>query len=428
MKKQIYIRIYAQKSLIIGLIIFSGLSCTVREKLNPFDPNGRLNLNLSIVSTEQDVRLSWDRPNLEGYTGFNIHRRWEGIDSTYKIIASNLPPDSRSYTDSYLSYRQHYSYYITLVSEGIESKPSNTVSITPGPGTVWIADKWGYQLLHTTYDVEHMIASYSTNWPPTDLAVARELNTGLILYNEYGYMEGIVLNPLQSRQVIASVAHPFRVVYDPSAASFWVIDSSGYLYQLNASTFQLVPISSTLINPVQISISSQANRINIVDRRSKKILFFDRNGNYVSEISTIQGQALQQPERYAATSNLSRSWIVDRTGNGDLIYTRTASDEDFQCIDTLADAGDLSLTSDRDLVWIVSFDNLDASIMQLSATGTRPLELRGYYNPYDIEIDRYDQTLLVADTGNGRVLHYDNNDQILGRYLNLYYPVKVVVE
>jgi hypothetical protein len=412
----------------MGLFIFSGLSCAIREKLNPFDPNGHLNLNLDVFSTGQAVELSWDRPNLEGYTGFNIHRRQEGVDSSYKIIAENIPSERRTYTDDYLMYRQRYSYYITVVSEGIESKPSNTVSIVPGPGEVWIVDKWGYQLVHTTYDVEHVIGRYLTNWPPTDCAIAGDLNTGLILYNEYGIIEGIELASLENRQLITSVAHPYGVVYDPGAGGFWVIDSSGYLYQINASTFQLTALSPALGKPVQISISLQAGYINIVDQKLKKIITFDREGNKVSEISTVQGHALLQPERFAVTSNLGRFWLIDDSGEWDRIYTRAASDEDFQCIDSLSAAGDLSLTNDPSLVWIVSLNGTESSIMQLSASGTRQLELKGYYDPYDIEINRYDRTLLVADTGNSRVLHYDTGYQILGMYLNLYFPVKVIVE
>jgi hypothetical protein len=67
--------------------------------------------------------------------------------------------------------------------------------------------------------------------------------------------------------------------------------------------------------------------------------------------------------------------------------------------------------------------------VQLSADGTRQTNLPDYfYNPYDIEINPYDGTMLVVDTGNGRVIHYDRNKEVIGMIGNLNFPVKVVIE
>jgi hypothetical protein len=414
--------------LMICVLSWLSWSCAERGKNNPFDPNGQLKIYLNVTSNEQGVELSWDKPNLEGYSGFRIHRRWEGVDSTFRIIETNLPPESRQYIDKNASYLERYSYYLTVIGEGIESKPSNTVSIVPGPGDVWIVDKWGYQLVHSTYDVEHVVANYYTNWPPTDLAIATNLQKGLILYNNDGIIEGFDMISLQSLAQITTIKHPFKVLYDQEVTSFWVIDSSGYLYRIDASTFEVHLVPSILDKPVLISISGQGGHIDIVDQGLNKIIKLDHNGNYFAEINTVQGHPLVQPESYVESPDLRHFWLVDDTGNWDRIYARPDPGNDFQCLDSLAAAGDISCMNDSALIWIVNLDNFDSSVLQLSASGTRQLELTGFYNPYDLEINRYDGTLLVADSGNRRVVHYDRHQQVLGTNFNLNFPIKVMVE
>jgi hypothetical protein len=428
MKNISYIGEIGYRLLALGVLALSVLSCADRAKLNPFDPTGQLNLNLSITSRDQEVRLSWDQPNLDGYSGFTIHRRQDGVDSTYKIIATDIRPEYRQYIDHDATYQQRYSYYLTVVSAGIESKPSNTVSIVPGPGEVWIVDKWGFQVVHTTYDVEHVIASYYTNWPPTDMAIAEDFQRGLILYNDAGMMEGIDLISMQPLLRITTVGHPFGSAYDKAIGAFWVIDSSGFLYRIHASTFQVAAFSLILDKPTRISVSEQAGRISLVDQKLKKIIYFDHNGNYISEISSVQNRSLILPERYAESRDLLQFWLIDDGGEWDRIYTRNINNEDFQCIDSLPAAGDISPAANNTLSWVVNYDDIDSSVLQLSASGTRQIELRGFYNPYDLEINRYDGTLLIADSGNRRVVHYNDHHQILGTNFNLNFPVRVIVE
>jgi hypothetical protein len=403
-------------------------SCAEREKQNPFDPNGKLYLNLNVTTSGPEVELSWDKPNLEGITGFRIYRRQEGLDSNYKIIESNLPPEYRQYTDDQVVYQERYSYYLTIIGADIESKSSNIVSIVPGPGEVWIVDKWGYQLVHSTYDVEHVVANYYTNWPPTDLALAASLQKGLILYNDYGIIEGFDMLSRESLTQITTITHPFKVIYDPEVTSFWVIDSTGYLYRIDASTFQVQLVPCILDKPVQISISGLGGHIDIVDQGLNKIIKLDHNGNYISEISTVQNRPLVQPERYLENPDLQNYWLVDDSGTWDRIYARTNPAEDFKCLDSLTAAGDISCAADSARLWVVKLDNFASAVLQLSASGTRQIELTGFYNPYDLEINRYDGTLLVADSGNKRVVHYDRHHQVLGINFNLNFPIKVMVE
>jgi DNA-binding beta-propeller fold protein YncE len=260
------------------------------------------------------------------------------------------------------------------------------------------------------------------------MAIAKERNIGLILYDEIGIVEVLDLNTLQALDQITSISHPYQTVYDAQTAMFWIVDSTGYLYKLNALSYQVILVSGTLGKPVHVSISKNSGTVNVVDQEAKKVIKFDRNGTIRSEITYIQDQPLIRPERFLESEENGRQWLVDDAGVWDRIYCHTMTMDDFLYIDSLNATGDLVPVLGDTLIWIVNFNGIDSSVMQLSASGTRPLEIKGLYIPYDIEINPNDGTLLIADTGNGRVLHYDAAFKLIGKFSNLNFPVKVIAE
>ena len=89
---------------------------------------------------------------------------------------------------------------------------------------------------------------------------------------------------------------------------------------------------------------------------------------------------------------------------------------------------DLVVDPSDETCWYISFTIGNSSAVQLSPDGTRQSELDGFNNPLDIQINPYDGTLLVVESSNYRVLHYDHSLSLLGE-LNIFnFPVKVRIE
>jgi len=414
--------------IIIVLTLTFLFSCAEREKQNPFDPTGSAPITLSVTSRGQRVDLSWSNPDLSDFTGFNVYRKKETSDSAFNLLAIIQSSGTRNYSDNNVEFRQLYSYYVTIVGQNQESKPSNTVSITPGPGYNWVVDKWGFQIIKTTYDAEHLVLYYYTNYPPSDMAVAKPFRIGLITFPSAGLVEVIGLINGDLIETIDQITYPYVIAYDSSASNFWLGDSSGYLYKIDAETRNVELISSALRKPIFIHIAEQVGLISVVDLNLKEIVQFDRAGDVVNKITEINGQSLSGPRRFLYNEKYDRYWLSDGISSMDFIYTKNRIDDQFMCIDTLPQAIDLELSKYDDKIWLIDFKGFNSSLVQLSHTGIRQLEISGLYEPFDIQVNKYDGTLLIAESGRGRLLHYNNELQLLGMFTPLNFPVKVIVE
>jgi hypothetical protein len=414
-----------KKSLLILVLLI--LACAERSRDNPFDPTGDIKLNLQVLSFDKKVELSWQNPSVEGYTGFNIYRKAEGLDNSFKKIASGIAASQRFYQDRDITYGYTYSYYLTITGVDIESKPTEQVSILPGPGLNWIADKWGYQIVKTTYDLMHPIFFYQTNWPPTNLAISAELNHVLILYLDTGMMEKITLNG-EYLQAYSDIGYPYDIAYEPQESLFWIIDSSGALYTLDTRTDQFKTITTGLSKPTAISIAPLSDLISVVDRLQRKIFQFRHDGSLYQTISRTNGKWLSGPTRYEIDEVHDREWLIDRNEEIDYIYTKSRQAENFNLIDSVYFSGDLAINALDGTCWYLSYNAQNSAVLQLSPDGTRQSEIDGFYNPYDIQTNPYDGTLIVVDSGRHRVIHYDETPAVLGLADFFNFPVKIRIE
>jgi hypothetical protein len=409
--------------ILLCLLFFA---CAERGKENPFDPSGSTPLNLSVSSHGKRVDLSWNNPDLTNYIGFNIYRKEESEKSSYKLIEA-VSHGTRKFSDRDVEYQKRYNYYVVVVGNGQESKPSNTVSILPGPGYNWIVDKWGFQVLKTTYDTEHIIMNYYTNYPPTDIAIAKSYDIALITYSDVGLIDIIDLSG-NFIETIDQIAYPYNVMYDSTSSSFWLADSSGSLFRINAEDRNVQLVSSSLKKPMDITIAQREGTINVVDNGVRKIYQFNRNGNVINEISEVNGRSLSWPKKYLHDEFNQRIWLADSVEQQDIIYTTEAEQIEFSCVDTLFSASHFVLDKFHDSIWMINVGRNYSSVVQLSSAGLRQLVISNLDRPKDIEINPYDGTLLIVETGKRRILHFSSSQELIGSYSLLNYPLKVIIE
>lgn len=403
------------------------ISCTEREQDNPFDPNGEIPLYLSAHSISENVRLSWNSPNIVDYSGFNIYRRSENSGQDFTRIVE-LSRNVREYTDTTISYGTTYVYYIRLASGNLESRPSEPVPVTPGPGINWIVDETSYQVRKVSYDMSYTFIVYDA-YPnmPTDMAVSNSLNTGVILYNRASLIEKIDLSA-NLLDTFDQIEYPYAVSYDPVGTLFWIVDSSGYLYTLDTKSNIIRNVFASFSKPIAIDIAPTKNLISVVDAGAKEVVQFNRSGVLVNRITSINENSLEGPYRYVIDEAHDRCWLVDGNSNIDYIYTKSFNDEEFFLADSSLNAGDIAVSRFSELAWYVSFARNQSVVLQLSAEGTRQLELAYFFNPYDLHVNQYDGSLIVVDSWNHKVLHYNESNRLIGKIENLIFPVKVVVQ
>jgi len=415
--------------ILCGLILT--LSCSERNKGNPFEVSGDISLLLNITSSDKRVELSWTSPVVDGYTGFNIYRKAEGFEDSFKRIASNLPPGTRKYIDDDIQYERTYIYNITITGLDVESRPSKNVRISPGPGYIWIVDKWGYQIIKTTYDLQKQILFYDTDSPPTNMALSKDLGVGIILYLNSNTVDKINLNGKRIMRY-NQIEYPMDIVYDSADSLFWIVDSSGILYSLDSKSDQIEKVSQSLTKPTSLSMDIERGLVSVIDRGKKEIVLFNRRGERFQTITSINEEKLSNPLQFAIDELNDRTWLIDREYEFDYIYAKGPGENDYTLLDSVqykSDLnGDIEINKNDETSWFISYNKQNSTVVQLSATGSRQLVLSGYYDPYDILINPYDGTLLVADSGHSIVLHYNRNNTIIGQSQSLQFPVKVLVE
>jgi hypothetical protein len=123
-----------------------------------------------------------------------------------------------------------------------------------------------------------------------------------------------------------------------------------------------------------------------------------------------------------------RCWLVDGNANIDYIYTKSLEENEFFLADSALNAGDVAISLSSEHAWYVSFNSDESVVLQLSASGTRQLELKYFFNPYDIHVNPYDGSLLVVDSWNGKIVHFNEANKVIGEAENLVFPVKVIVQ
>jgi hypothetical protein len=403
------------------------ISCSERERDNPFDPTGDLPVDIRVRSIDKTVALSWNSPDIVDYTGFNIYRKADAVEQSFSQIAT-LSRFTRDYTDTTISFGTTYTYYIRLASGSLESRPSESVTVTPGPGFNWIVDETSFQVRKLSYDLSYTFLAYDT-YPgmPTDMAISTELATGVILFNRFSKVQEIDLSA-NLKGEYKQIKYPYAVGYDPVGTLFWIVDSSGYLYTLNTQSNAVRIISQSLSNPIAIDIAPEMNLISVVDAGSREILQFNRSGTMVDKITSVNGRLLEGPYRYVIDERHDRCWLVDGNSIIDYIYTKDLDDNEFFLADSALNAGDIEVSLSSEEAWYVSFNRSESVVLQLSATGTRQLELAYFFNPFDILVNPYDGSLLVVDSWNGRIAHYNGSNALIGEVDNLIFPVKVVVQ
>ena len=412
----------------VSVLLTICLTCSEREKENPFDPSGAAPVSLSVLSYGTRVDLSWGEPRVTNYTGFNLYKRDPDEETEYTMLARDLLPSTRSFIDTYVEFEHTYQYRLTVIGQGMESQPSNTVTIKPGPGINWIVDRLGYQLLRTTYDCQHIIRKIETNYAPYDMAFSNGLGRGVVLYLYSGLVE-VKDRFGQNQAFFDEIRYPISVAYDAVDSLFWIADSSGSLYTLDTRSEQIDLVSNALGHPIHLNINPEENLIHVIDRGNKEIVQYNRSGDVVNRISRAADKPLQGPYRYRLDPALNREWLIDGNGTADFIYTKLLSDDIFTRIDSVTLAGDLEIDLINGMAWYVLFNTQRSLVVQLSPDGSRQTDLPDYfYNPYDIKINPYDGTILVVDTGNGRVMHYNRELEVIGMTSHLNFPVKVVVE
>jgi len=422
------------KHLFYCLVLVSLFSCAERERANPLDPKAQNiypGISLWITSHVNRIELSWNKTSISDFTGYYLYRQDHPDSAFYRLV--ELAPDAENYIDRYFNLGTTYSYYITFHSEDVESLPSNIVKTTPGPGYNWIVDKWGYQVVKTTYDARQTIIRYFTDWLPFDIAI--DPNNDIALITMPTGREFVLISTIYGEEIASFnsndkdyIEHPYKVKFESESGYFWVADSGGAVYRVSSDNYAIQLVDDMIGKPTDISFETQNDLCNIIDAKSKNIWRFNTDGTFLEELNNIGSYVIKKPIKFVIDNTDNKFWLIDRLDDTDYIYTGYLQTQQIILVDSLNYAREMCINPFDGSAWFVDLKQANSLIVQLSHDGIRQLDLPGFFNPYDLVINPYDGTLLVVDTGNYRLVHLNTDFETIGIYTNLNFPVRIVVE
>lgn len=422
--------ITGRKTICTLLILITAFTsgCFERKKNNPFEPGAPSSVTLRIIAFDQRVELSWNRPDLYGFSGFNLYRSETGETASFTIIAAGISPNQSSYTDTDIENGKRYYYYLTVTSLDIESSPTPVVSAAPGRGFNWAVDYSGYEVVKLTYDLQTVLFRLSTSSRPQDLVIGEASGTGLILLPDQGIIRQISLSDGQGLNLIESIRYPYRAEYESGAGIFWLIDSSGSLYKIDELSLNTEIVYNSLEHPVSLTLSDQNQAVYLADPGSRSFIILSKSGAVLEKIEQIGGSSLISPQKMIFDQANQRYWLLESTANMAYIYTRRVDESEYRRIDISHRVSDMELSHLTDSIYLSGLSGDNSTVLQLYPDGSRQIALSGLYNPLDIGINRYDATLLVVESGSGLLWHYSPVGQLIGYYPGLYIPHKVRIE
>jgi len=419
---------------VLIIVFFCINSCTERKRDNPLDPDSNVkpDVNLTILSFNNRIELKWNKSGLSNFKGYNIYKQ-ENPDSSYFVVAREILPDTTIYTDVNINYKTNYSYFLTIQGIDNESLPSNIVSITPGRGYNWIVDNRGYQIVKTTYDTQYKILDYITVWKPEDIAIDT-LNSKALITQPTGKRIDLINTQNAGQETYFTnedryfIDHPYLVEFEPKNKLFWITDSAGTIYTISSPDYSINLIQSDIVKPDEIFINPVEEIVYVIDDLSNSIYQFDLIGNHIHTISQIGNYTLINPKKIVVDSVDNQFWLIEEMSNKDYLYTGFISNSQISLVDSFGNVFEIHLSPVDHLPWISVKEDGKSSVMQLSKAGVRQYELTGFNNPYHLIHNHYDGSLIVTDSGNYRVIHYDENFEILGIFTKLNFPIRVEIE
>ncbi|NIR48876.1 hypothetical protein GWN42_24265 [candidate division KSB1 bacterium] len=374
---------------------------------------------LKIVSIQDTVTLSWNSIDLDDLTGFQVYRKSE-MQSDFVPIHLN-PSDENAFQDSDIDFGIEYSYQVSAVGIGFESARSDSVTVEPGPTFTWVGDNSTRGIFKLTHDSRHRILSVGQFATITDLE--SNPKTGEVwLIERISLVNGNVrkISPEgRVQEIVVRFTAPEDGAMDAVTGAFWIADSrNGLVVKLDSTGNQMFSLTE-FSNPVALSVDQRNGGCWLANQETNEVVKVSSDGMEIDyshvELSALQTLVVNSSDGSVWISDSSRVLKVDENGDPVLEISETFEFVSVLAVDDLT--GDL---------WII--DRGPSTVSKFTQSGTRDFEINGFFLPSDLSINLFDNSCLVADPGNQRLVRLSPNGETLHVFDGLRFPEVLAVQ
>ena len=398
-------------------------ACAERQRINPLDPRnvetGGRPSGVRVISIQDTVFLSWDAISLDDLRGFQVYRKAE--DDTAFLPVQFTRPSRPEMLDTTVELGVEYAYRVSAVGFNYESDPSEPVTVTPGPTFNWVADNQARVVVQLTHDARHPIRNVGRFATITHIEVD-PVNGHLWLINRFSSIDGSLVQVLPDgtiAQPIVRFSAPVDAALDERSGAVWVADSrERAVRKVDLNGTVLFSIGS-FSQPVSVDVDQRDGTCWVADKGGKRIGWVSSDGLLVGSLP-ITFEHLSHIEVNSADGTI---WVADSTRVVRVVPTDSTA---LEVAHEFALAQQLAVDDLTGEVWVLDFRR--PSVSKISAMGTLEFERPDFSRPFDLAVNRFDHTCLVADAGARRLVRIAPSGETVAVFDDIGVPEAVAVQ
>jgi len=397
--------------------------CSDRERLNPIDPlnprTGGKPVGLFAISMRDTVKLGWQPLGLRDLSGYRIYRR-SGFNTNFTLVDS-VGGDQRDYREFGLTLGQRYVYRISAYTPLIESSPSDTVSIVPGPGFVWVTDADIGAVIKYTHDGSAELSRTRGFVDPERLQANPK--TGQLWVIDTFTRELRRVEPTGSASSVRiALQNPIDLAVDSTENTIWVADNGFGVYKFDANGVRVVQTS--LPGVIAVAFNFRTRELFALDRRQKKLWRINASG-----VPTEENVSLISPQAIDIHRGTGDAWIADSTR---LVILRAGGQIETTTGFNFVYAKRVAVNQNSGECWVIDLVRSlpQSKVVKFSATGVMQFSVGGFLSPNNLSVNVFDGACFVTDQHPQQISlsRVSASGQIINRASNFSRPIDVDVE
>ncbi|MFQ5824236.1 MAG: hypothetical protein ACE5JB_09295 [bacterium] len=415
--------------MIIGILYSISIlgACVDRDRINPIDPqnpdtHGKLP-GVKIFSVKDTVFLSWDLINLKDINGYRIYRK-SNLETNFMPIAL-VPSTVNTFKDTNVNFGVEYSYQVSAVGPTFESERSDEITIRPGPTFNWVGDNFGRQIIKLTHDAQHEIFRVSGFITPFDIE-SNTITNEVWVINLISSFTGEVIKVSpdgKKKNPIIPFTMPFDMALDMRSGSIWVADTHDDLVVKLDSTGDALFSINSFSNPVSVSVDQRTGDCWVADNQLELISKIEFDGSQI-ENSHVNFNAVQS---LIVNSSDGSVWVADSSR---AIKLDQKGELALELAERFKYAFKIAINENTGEIWVLNLMSQfnKSTVSKFTPQGQKLFEIDGFTVPEDLSINLYDNSCLVADTQNDRIVRVSAEGDISSIFALVGNPQAVSVQ
>jgi len=293
-------------SFTLTLFLFS---CSKRDRLNPLDVENPITggkpTGLELVPIRDIVGISWNEININDLSAYIIYK---SVNNAGLIEYATVSGFTTEYSDSAVSYYQNYTYAVQAETDYMVSPLSDTVSVTVGPYSIYVADFYDNSVRILSWDGSYLIKSKSVSSPRA--IQYRKSDNRFMVADYYDKAVLLVSTDLNETEYIDIGDYPLDLDVNQLTNRIHVLTRNGYIMKLDEEGEKIETLNAGMLFGWDAEISSDPISDGLwISNPDSGIVWFSPHN--IGEKNVIRFSGLDSP---SSLSSFGGCWVATHAG------------------------------------------------------------------------------------------------------------------